>query len=110
MRPPFDITPPGIRLLADIERLLGRFEGLQQPRPTLLLRKSLRVKTVRGSVAIEGNSLTEQEVSAILDGKRVAGPPREIREVQNALAAYERLADWNPATLDHLLQAHARCA
>lgn len=106
MKPPFEITPLCVRLLSDIERLLGRHEGLHQPRPAPLLCKSLRVKTVQGSVAIEGNTLSEEQVSAILDGKRVIGPRREIIEVQNALAAYDRLSDWNPAKSADLLKAH----
>ncbi len=106
MRPPFEITPLGIRLLANIERLLGRYEGWHHPRPTPLLRKSLRVKTVQGSVAIEGNALTEDQVTALLDGKRVAGPRKDILEVQNALKAYDRLAAWKPGRRADLLKAH----
>jgi len=106
MRPPFEITPLCIRLLTDIERLLGRYEGLHHPRPAPLLRKSLRVKTVQGSVAIEGNALTEEQVTAVLEGKRVVGPRRDILEVQNALAAYERLADWKPGRRADFLKAH----
>ncbi len=106
MKPPFDITPNCVRLLADIERLLGRYEGLHQPRPAPLLRKSLRVKTVQGSVAIEGNTLTEEQITAILNGKRVIGPRREILEVQNALAAYDRLSEFDPAMTADMLKAH----
>jgi cell filamentation protein, protein adenylyltransferase len=106
MKPPFDITPLCVRLLADIERLLGRYEGLHHPRPAPLLRKELRVKTVRGSVAIEGNTLTEEQITALLDGKRVVGPRREVVEVQNALAAYDRLSEWDPAMSADLLKAH----
>ena len=106
MKPPFDITPLSIRLLSDIERLLGRHEGLHRPRPAPLLRKALRVKSVQGSVAIEGNTLTEEQITAILDGKRVVGPRREIVEVQNALAAYDRLNEWHPARREDLLKAH----
>ena len=106
MTPPFDITPLCIRLLADIERLLGRYEGLHQPRPAPMVRKSLRVKSVQGSVAIEGNELTEDQVSAVLEGKRVIGPRREILEVQNALAAYDSLSEWHPERHRDLLKAH----
>ncbi|HLQ43576.1 MAG TPA: Fic family protein, partial [Planctomycetaceae bacterium] len=74
--------------------------------PAPLLSKSLRVKTVQGSVAIEGNTLTEEQVTALLDGKRVAGPRREIVEVQNALAAYDRLSEWDPVKPADMLKAH----
>ncbi len=106
MTPPFEITPLCIRLLADIERLIGRYEGLNQPRPAPMLRKSLRIKTVQGSVAIEGNTLTESQITAVMDGKRVVGPRREVLEVQNALAAYDRLAEWKPELRGDLLKAH----
>lgn len=104
--PPFEVTSESIRLLAEIERQLGRYEGLHQPRPAPRLRKSLRVRTVQSSVAIEGNTLTEEQITALLDGRRVAGPPREILEAQNALAAYDRLPEWAPENRDDLLAAH----
>ncbi|MDA0589409.1 MAG: Fic family protein [Planctomycetota bacterium] len=107
---PFEITSDCIRLLADVERLLGRHEGRHegrhQPRPAPQLRKSLRVRSVQSSVAIEGNTLTEEQITALLDGRRVVGPQREILEAQNALVAYDRLPDWNPAERDDLLSAH----
>ncbi len=106
MRPPIEVTPQCIRLLTDIERQLGRYEGLHHPRPAPLLRKSLRVKTLQGIVAIEGNALTEEQVTAVLEGKRVVGPRRDILEVQNALTAYERLANWKPGRRDDFLKAH----
>lgn len=104
--PPFEITSESIRLLAEIERSLGRYEGLHRPRPAPQLRKSLRVRTVQSSVAIEGNTLTEEQITALLDGRRVVGPPREILEAQNALTAYEQLPEWNPASRDDILAAH----
>src|SRR4051794_38171976 len=73
-----------------------------QPR----LRKSNRVRTVHGSVAIEGNTLTMDQVTAVLDGKRVLGTRREVREVQNAIAAYERAARFKPSSVTDLLSAH----
>jgi len=75
MDPPFEITAEAVGFLAEIERLLGRFEGLQQPRPTPILRRSLRIRTVQGSVAIEGNALTEDQITAVL----VNGGPKVRR-------------------------------
>lgn len=106
MEPPFEITAEAVGFLAEIERLLGRFEGLQQPRPTPILRRSLRIRTVQGSVAIEGNALTEDQITAVLDGRRVSGPSRDILEVQNALNAYERLSQWQSTCCRDLLEAH----
>ena len=94
MRPPFEITTSSIQLLAEIERLLGQYEGRHHPRPAPQLRRSLRVRTVQGSVAIEGNTLTEQQITALIEGKRFVGPQREILEVRNALTAYQLMGDW----------------
>jgi Fic family protein len=100
------MTAECIRLLADIERLIGRYEGQHRPRPAPMLRKSLRVRSVQGSVAIEGNTLTDEQITAVLEGRRVTGPRREIREVKNALAAYDRLSGWNANEPNDLLAAH----
>ncbi|MDB5344421.1 MAG: Fic family protein [Schlesneria sp.] len=106
MQPPFEVTPLSIQLLSDIERLLGRYEGLHHPRPAPQLRRSLRVRTVQGSVAIEGNTLAEDQITALIEGKRVVGPRREILEVENALAAYQHLNTWRPERRNDLLKAH----
>ena len=71
------------------------------------LRRANRIRSIHGSVAIEGNTLSEEQVSAILDGKRVIAPPREILEVQNALKAYDQLNEWSPFADSDLLSAHA---
>lgn len=106
MNPPFEITARSVQLVAGIERLLGHYEGLHHPRPAPQLRKSLRIRTVQGSVAIEGNTLTDEQISAVMEGKRVIGPPREIREVQNAIVAYDHLEEWKAERIKDLLNAH----
>jgi len=89
-----------------IERLIGRMESLHQPRPQPHLRKSNRVKTVYGSLAIEGNTLDEEQVTALLDGKKVLGKKEEIREVLNAIQAYDQLDTYRALSTDDLLKAH----
>jgi Fic family protein len=71
-----------------------------------LLRRSLRVRTIQASLEIEGNTLTEDQVTAMLEGKRVAAPERDLREVRNAIACYDKLPKWKPGSLSHLLAAH----
>jgi Fic family protein len=96
-QPPFSITPPILTLVADISEQLGRWcaslgdadEGLS---PQLL--RGNRIRTIQASLAIEHNSLTVEQVTAVLEGKRVLGLPREIQEVRNAFAAYEQLLHW----------------
>lgn len=93
--------------VAAIERLLGRAEGLTAPVAQPLLRKRNRVRTIRGSVGIEGNTLGEDQVTALLDGKRVIGSAREIREVENANRAHDLAPRWRSGSERHFRAAHA---
>lgn len=106
MAPPFEVTATAVNLLAEIERLLGQYEGLHRPAPTVALRKSLRVRTVQGSVAIEGNTLTPDQVTALIDGQAVIGSPRDVLEAKNAISAYQQLNGWRPEREEDLLKAH----
>jgi Fic family protein len=72
----------------------------------LRLRRINRIRTIHGSLAIEGNTLSEAQITAILEGKRVIAPPREVQEVKNALAAYDRFDTWKPEAEKDLLEAH----
>jgi Fic family protein len=66
-----------------------------------------RIKSIQASLAIENNTLSIEQVTALLDGKRVLGPVKEVQEVRNAFDAYESLSSWNPHNADDLLKAHA---
>jgi Fic family protein len=105
-QPPYTITPPTLRLLAEIGEALGRLSAQPETIKTLRLRRINRIRTVQGSLAIEGNTLSEKQITAILDGKRVIAPPREIQEVRNAIAAYDRFEQWHPHVERELLEAH----
>lgn len=106
MKPPFSITPEILRLVGEIERLIGRIEGFEQPKPQPHLRKANRVRTIQGSLAIEGNTLDIDQVTALLEGKRVIGRKEEIREALNAIATYEMMAKFDPFSPESLLKAH----
>lgn len=106
MTPPFTITAKTVQLISNIERLIGRVESFEHPKPQPQLRKSNRVKTLQGSLAIEGNSLDLEQVTAILDGKSVIAPKNDIQEVLNANAVYQRLHTYQPANQQHLLESH----
>jgi Fic family protein len=108
MTPPFTITAAIMSSLATLERLLGRYEGMHHPAPAPQLRRSQRIRTIQASLQIEGNTLTEDQVTAILEGRPVAGPARDVKEVQNAIAAYESLSQWQAHNPKHLLAAHRR--
>ncbi|MCY4244014.1 MAG: Fic family protein [Gammaproteobacteria bacterium] len=105
-QPAYSITPKILTLIEQIGEAIGRVEasGALQD---LRLRRINRIRTIHGTLAIEGNILSEAQVSTILDGKRVAAPPKDIQEARNAIRAYEQYQRWNPASETDLLAAHA---
>jgi len=105
-QPPYTITPEILNRVAAISEVIGRLTMLDDQARTLRLRRINRVRTIHGSLAIEGNTLSEAQITAILEGKRVIAPPREVQEVKNALAAYDRFDTWKPGTEKDLLEAH----
>ncbi|TDU80752.1 Fic family protein [Prosthecobacter fusiformis] len=106
MRPPFEITARAASLVAEIERMLGMHDGALLAPASPLLRRSQRVRTIQASLAIEGNTLTAEQVTAVLEGKRVIAPAKDLREVENAIRCYDQLAKWKPENTKHLLAAH----
>jgi Fic family protein len=105
-QPPYTITPEVLNRVAAISEAVGRLTVLTDQARALRLRRINRIRTIRGSLAIEGNTLSEEQITAILEGKRVIAPPREVQEVRNALAAYDRFDTWRPETEKDLLEAH----
>lgn len=105
-QPPYTVTTAILNLVADISEAVGRLTILTDQTKAFRLRRANRVRTIQGSLAIEGNTLSEAQITAILDGKRVIAPPREVHEVRNALAAYERFETWRPEIEADLLDAH----
>jgi hypothetical protein len=104
--PPFSLNSEILGQVAEICEMIGRLSLPEDPARTLRLRRINRIRTIRGSLAIEGNTLDEGQVTAILEGKRVFAPPREVQEVKNALSAYDHFQDWNSEQELHLLEAH----
>lgn len=105
-QPPFTLTSEILTLATQIGEEVGRLSILLGQESELRLRRINRIRSVTGSLAIEGNTLSEAQITAILDGKRVIAPPREIQEAHNALAAYEQLEAWKPQDEESLLSAH----
>jgi Fic family protein len=105
-QPPYTITPEILNRVAAISEVIGWLSVLTDQTRALRLRRINRIRTIRGSLAIEGNTLSEAQITAILDGKRVIAPPREVREVKNALAAYGWFDTWRPEAETDLLEAH----
>jgi Fic family protein len=105
-QPPYTITPAILNLVAHISEAVGRLTVLADQAKVLRLRRINRIRTIRGSLAIEGNTLSEEQITAILNGKRVIAPPREVQEVRNALKAYDRFDKWRPDVEAELQEAH----
>jgi Fic family protein len=105
-RPPCTLTPGIVTLAASIGEWVGQLAVRLETARDLRLRRINRIRSIHGSLAIEGNTLSEEQITAILGGKPVIAPPREIQEARNALDAYERMASWHPAREDDLLAAH----
>lgn len=105
-QPPYTITPEILNRVAAISETIGRLTVLTDQARSLRLRRINRIRTIHGSLAIEGNTLSVAQITAILEGKRVIAPPREVQEVKNALAAYDRFDTWKPSSEKDLLAAH----
>ena len=105
-QPPYTITSKIIHLIAQISENIGRLTVLEEIQENLKLRKANRIRTIQGSLAIEGNTLSTEQITAILNGKTVIAPPKEVQEVRNAIKAYEAFQQWQPSQEADLLQAH----
>ena len=106
-QPPFQLTHTMMRHVARIGELIGMWKAANQNRLVPELRRGNRIKTIQASLAVEQNTLTLEQVTAVIEGKTVLGLPKEIQEVRNAFAAYEALEQWHPHQIDDLLAAHA---
>ncbi len=104
--PPYTMTPEITHLVAGICEIVGRFAATADVMITPRLGRENRIRSIQGSLAIEQNSLSLDQVTAVIQGRRVLGAPREIQEVRNAFVAYEALPDWSPTETDDLLAAH----
>jgi len=104
--PPYTITSKILKLSTQISEELTKLQFTSVAKTTPMLRKKNRIKTLAGTLEIEGNFLGEEKITAILDGKKVLGTVRELAEVQGAIKAYEKLDEYRFDDLDDLLHAH----
>ena len=105
--PPFEITNTMVTLVSEISELVGRLSAYNPLAASPTLRRANRIRTIQGSLAIEQNTLSMEQVTAVLNGKQVLAPPKDIAEVKNAYEIYERLEELDPYSVDDLLTAHA---
>ena len=106
-KPPFEITNAMIDHVAEIAELVGRLTSTNQLSANPTLRRTNRIRTIHGSLAIEQNTLSLEQVTAVLNGKQVLAPPKDIAEVKHAYEIYERLEELDPYSVDDLLTAHS---
>ena len=104
--PPFEITDEIMTEVTQIAELVGQVSSTETLSANPILRRTNRIRSIYSSLAIEQNSLTLDQVTAVLSGKRVLAPPKDIKEVQNAYEIYEHLTRLNPYSIDDLLYAH----
>ena len=104
--PPFTITPKILDLVSKITEFATKLEMLEPKSISPTLRKVNKIKTITGTLEIEGNTLGIEKVTAILEGKRVLGTTREIAEVQGAIKVYDELENFDYKNIDHILKAH----
>lgn len=106
MKPPYSITGKILKLVALISEKIGEVNSIHLSKPPIELRKKNRIKTIHSSLEIEGNTLTIEQITAIVENKRVIGPPKDIQEVKNAMAVYDYLDELNPYDFDSFCRAH----
>ena len=104
--PPFAVSAEAINLIAEISAQIERYAIRLEQEDGVRLRRANRIKTIHSSLAIEGNTLSENEVRDIIDGKTVVAPIRQIQEVKNAIATYELYPTLDAFKEKDLLKAH----
>lgn len=105
-KPPYKVTSKILKLIAEIQEHLGELKYYSIKKPNIKLRKENKIKTIHHSLAIEGNTLDEEQINTLLDGKSVIGPKKQILEVKNALVLYDQVSKLNPLSENDLLKAH----
>lgn len=104
--PPFEITASMLDKIAEIAELVGQVNAVAGLTTNPMLRRTNRIRTIYSSLAIEQNTLSLEQVTAVLNGKRVIAPPKDIAEVKNAYEIYEMMDSLNPYSVEDLLNAH----
>lgn len=105
-KPPFEITNEILDCVAEIAELVGRVSATEGLSQNPMLRRTNRIRTIYSSLAIEQNTLSLEQVTAVLDGKHVLAPPKDIAEVKNAYEIYEMMDSLDPYSIEDFLRAH----
>lgn len=106
MKPPYDISPKILKLISSISEKIGEVNANYLSKQSPQLRKQNRIKTIHSSLQIEGNTLTEEQITALIENKRVIGPEKDVLEVLNAIKVYEKLDEYRFSSDKSFLKAH----
>lgn len=106
MTPPYQITPEILKLIASISEKIGQINARFLDKPSPKLRKENRIKTIHSSLSIEGNTLTEEQITALIENKRIIGPEKDVNEVLNAIRVYDQIQSFDPKSSKSFLNAH----
>lgn len=106
MKPPYDITSKILKLITSISEKIGEVNANYLSKQSPQLRKQNRIKTIHSSLKIEGNTLTEEQITALIENKRIIGPEKDVLEVLNAIKVYEKLDQYNYFSDKSFLKAH----
>ena len=106
MKPPYETTSSILRLIASISEKIGEVNANLLNKPSPKLRKQNRIRTIHSSLKIEGNTLTEEQITALVENKGVIGPKKDVLEVLNAIKTYENLEEYKPTNEQSFLKAH----
>ena len=106
MKPPYDITPTILKLISSISEKLGEINANFLDKPSPQLRKQNKIKTIHSTLKIEGNTLSEKQITALLENKRIIGPQKDIQEVLNAIKIYDSLESYKSTNEKSFLKAH----
>ncbi len=106
MKPPYEMTPHILKMVSSVSECVGQINANYLDKPSPQLRKKNRIKTIHASLSIEGNTMTEDQISTVMESKRVVGPVKDVREVLNAIQVYDQLGTFDPTSVKSLLKAH----
>src|SRR5690554_3298742 len=106
MKPPYEITAEILKYITSISEKIGEVNAKYLIKTNPTLRKQNQIKTIHSSLQIEGNTLTQEQITAILENKRVISPAKDIQEVQNAIAVYDAISDFNFGSVKSFQKAH----
>lgn len=106
MIPPYEITSEILKLITSISQKIGEVNAKHLVKQNPNLRKQNQIKTIHSSLSIEGNTLTEKQITSIIENKRVVGPEKDIMEVLNALEVYKKLKNFKYYSKKDFLKAH----